>query len=501
MTGSLGARVARGSFWTVGMQLAIRLLGIVSVLILARLLVPEDFGIVAKAAMLQGILELLTTFGLDSALISDQKATRAHYNTVWTLNVLRGFGIAGILAASAYPAAVFFNEPKLDTVIYCYAGVTALRGFVNVGIVDFRKLLTFNRDFTFNVLVKVSSFVATIAFALVWRNYWAFVVGVAVGAAVSVLASFRMSSYRPLLTLSEWRPLFHFSKWMLVSSFAGSISSKLDTLVLSRFAPTASLGFYTVSYEIASAPSSELAMPVARAVMPGLAVLNETRGQFAGMYERALSLVLFLAIPAACGMSVLARDITEVALGDQWLDAAALIQILAFVGIFRAVMSLSTAGYISFGRVDVLAKVSMVGLVLRAACLFAGWVWGGVEGVAWGVLASSALYAGCTLFTQRALGMLGLGSLLRRTWRTSAAAAVMFALLSQITPDQISAWIGAGPVIGLLTAVLGGVCIFCACLFGLWTLSSRSDGPEALVVDYMRSRRHGKEVPIGRSPG
>jgi O-antigen/teichoic acid export membrane protein len=494
MTESLGTRVAHGSFWTVGMQLSIRLLGIVSVLILARLLTPEDFGIVAKAAMLHGIFELVTTFGLDSALISNQKASRAHYDTVWTLEVLRGAGIGAILLVSAVPAAALFNEPRLDTVIYCYAAVAVLRGFVNVGIVDFRKSLSFDKDFVFNVLTKVSSFVATITAAILMRDYWAFVVGVATGAAVSVIASFTMSSYRPSLTLAEWRPLFHFSKWMLVSSFAGSISVKLDTLILSRFASTGALGVYTVSYDVSSAPSSELAMPVARAVMPGLAVLNESREQFAAMYVQALSLILCIAIPAACGLSVLANDITEVALGEQWQDAAGLIQILAFVGIGRAIMSLSTAGYISFGRVDVLGKISTIGLVLRGGCLAAGWVLAGVQGVAWGVLASTMLYAACTLLVQGGLGMLSLALLLRRTWRTALAATVMYVLLLEVAAGTGEGWAGALPVLGLLVSVVAGICVFVAGLVGLWVLSGRGDGPEALIVSYLKGRAGAKRV-------
>src|SRR5689334_2895823 len=107
---ALGARVVRGAFWTVAMRTSVRLVGIVSVLILARLLVPEDFGIVAQAAMFYSFVELVTALGLESALIQNQAAGREHYDTVWTLNVLRGLLNGSVLALIAYPAAVFLRQ-------------------------------------------------------------------------------------------------------------------------------------------------------------------------------------------------------------------------------------------------------------------------------------------------------------------------------------------------------------------------------------------------------
>ena len=155
---SIGDRIATGAFWTVGMRLSIRALGVVSVIILARILVPEDFGIVAKAAMIASVLEMIMEFGLDAALIHNRKATSAHYDTVWTIHVIRGSVIALILVALAKPAAVFFHEPVLSVILLFYALSSFINGLHNVGVVDFRKNLEFDRDFRFSLYHKTVEF-------------------------------------------------------------------------------------------------------------------------------------------------------------------------------------------------------------------------------------------------------------------------------------------------------------------------------------------------------
>ena len=361
---SLGGQVASGTLWTVAMRMSIRMLGVVSVVILARLLVPDDFGIVAQAAMFYSFVELITAFGFESALIQNQTASTAHYNTVWTLNIIRGAANAIALGAIAYPASLFLNEPRLDEVIWFYALASFLKGFANVGTVDFRKHLDFNRDFQFELWIKVCSFVASIAVAVIWRTYWSFVAGVLVGIITTIAASYLMSPFRPRFSLTMWRPLLDFSKWILGAELVGAISTKLDVFLLSRFSTAGNVGIYTVAYEIAGTPSTEIAMPVARALMPGLSKLGNDPVQFRSLYLSTASLVLLVAIPAGVGVTTLAEQITIVALGEKWLAAIPLIEILALYGITRAVFAVSASAFMAFGRVDLLGKLSVSGTLL-----------------------------------------------------------------------------------------------------------------------------------------
>ena len=484
---SIGDKIASGAFWTVGMRFSMRLLGIVSIIILARILVPEDFGIVAKAAMISSFLELITTFGLEAALIQNQSATAAHYNTVWTLHVIRGALIGAALAILAYPASQFFREPALNSILYFYALVSVIRGTVNVGTVDFRKKLEFDKDFRFNLYRKLAGFVATMIVAYIWRSYWAFVAGVLAASITALISSFFMSAYRPGFSLSEWRSLFQFSKWIFVSGIVSSISTKLDTFILSRLSTTEALGQYTVANEISGSASTEIAMPVARATMPGLAKVNNDPEQFRMIYTTSVLVLLFIAVPAGVGVSALAEDITSVVLGSKWSAVAPLIQILAFFGVARAVFSVSTSAYMSSGRVDILAKLSVVNLIMRIAFLGGGYYLGGILGLAWGVLGAALLQMLITLVTQHHIGLLELAKFVTQIWRVLVAAALMFAGVRLALP-AFDVFAATWPVVALLAEVVLGAAIYAFALVVLWLLSWNRQGPEVIVFNYLKQR-------------
>ncbi|MBT5458103.1 MAG: oligosaccharide flippase family protein, partial [Rhodospirillaceae bacterium] len=137
----IGKRTAIGAGWTVLMRFAVRSVGIVSTLILARLLVPADFGLVALAMTLLALLEVMSHFNFEVFLVREPDADRSHYDTAWTLTVLRGIVIAVLLVMMAPLAAGFFNEPRLENVVYAIAALTGLVGFTNIGIVEFQKHL------------------------------------------------------------------------------------------------------------------------------------------------------------------------------------------------------------------------------------------------------------------------------------------------------------------------------------------------------------------------
>ena len=137
-----------------GFRLAQRGIGLLSTVVLARLLVPEDFGLVAMAMAIYGLVDLLSQFGFDTALIHKQDADRRHYDTAWTLNLVFRT-LCGLLLIIAAPlGASLLEEPRLEAVIYVIAIVSLVQGFENIGIVAFRKDFHFNMEFHFRIAKK-----------------------------------------------------------------------------------------------------------------------------------------------------------------------------------------------------------------------------------------------------------------------------------------------------------------------------------------------------------
>lgn len=490
----LGSKIFSGTIWTVAMRVAIRFLGIISMIILARLLEPTDFGLVAKATMIQSFLFMITELGLEPALIRDQKSTKDHYNTVWTVHIIRG-GIIGLfLAILAYPASVYLHEPRLQYIIYCYALVTFFEGFYNIGVVDFRKEMNFSYDFKYNLYKKVAGFIVTISVAIIWQTYWALVAGVFASLIVSLFASFAMSSFRPKVSLSEWRALIDFSKWYLGYEILVAVSSKIDLFILSRFSTTENVGFYTIATEVAATPSTEIAMPVSRAMLPGLSKLNHDIKQFSSMYLLVLSAVLMIAIPAATGVSFLSDKITLTLLGDKWLEAIPFIQILAFFGLSRVVNATAISALVAFNRPDILTKVAAIRTVLRVVILSGGLYFLGVIGMVWGVLIAGLVGLIIIMFIQSRLRILPFKELIALIWRIILATLVMVAGLYFLR-DTILIDLEIHLFFSLFLEILVGAILYGVSLMLLWYFFSKGNGPENYILQKVFKNRWKMEKP------
>ena len=173
------------------LRLADRGIAIVSTMVLARLLVPSDFGLIALAASLIGMLEVLGAVGMDMALIQRADAQRRHFDTAWTFHVLFGLVTAALVALLAWPLASFYAEPRLVPVMLMLGLTHALQAFENIGVVAFRKDLEFDREFRYRLTRRVvTTFCVTLPLAFVLRNYWALLIGSVVGAGLSVVLSY-----------------------------------------------------------------------------------------------------------------------------------------------------------------------------------------------------------------------------------------------------------------------------------------------------------------------
>src|SRR5215831_15245913 len=126
---SIGKKMAQGALWMIAMRLAVRGIGVISTIVLARLLRPEDFGLVPFASVLLVAVEIFGQFGFDVALIREADAGRDHYDTVWTMSIARGLIVALVLASVAKPAGHFFGDDRVVPIIYCFSLGAALEGF------------------------------------------------------------------------------------------------------------------------------------------------------------------------------------------------------------------------------------------------------------------------------------------------------------------------------------------------------------------------------------
>jgi len=485
---TIGHAMAKGAVWMVLFRVVERSIGLISTVILARLLVPADFGLVAMAMSLIAVLELMHSFSLDMALIQNQSATEHHYNTAWTLNVLMGLLSAVVLVLLAAPASLFYREPRLEMVIYVLAFGMLIQGMDNIGTVAFRKEMRFDQEFKFLVLKKLAPFTVTVTLAFLWQNYWALVFGMLVGWISSVALSYWIHPYRPRFALSAWRDLLNFSGWMMINNLLIAVYQRGVDFIIGRIAGTHALGLYSIAYEIANLPSSQLVAPISRAVFPGYAKLAADPEALKRGFLNVLSMVALVMVPVGAGIALTAEHIVGLFLGPKWMDAVPLMTLLAMYGVIQSFPSMAGSIFLALGKTK-----AMTGLIVANVCvMIPAVVWSvqqaGALGAAQAMLGVVILFLPISLFFPFRWLNISAAEFVLMIWRPIFAAGVMYFSVHALVPMLLASGHGvSNHILHLAIAVPLGAAIYIGLVYSLWRMSSCPPGAE----DYIQSKvRH-----------
>ena len=472
---SILAKTARGAGWVVAWRMATRSLGVLSTLVLVRLLAPADFGLVALAASFSVSIEAFSWIGIEEGVIRHKSPSPAMMDTAFTLSVLRGLLICLIVAALAWPAAKFFGEPRLAWVLVALGVAVLIENFINVGTIEFRRDFTFHREFQLYLLPRILSICVAIGSASVLHTYWALLAGIVSNQVFRVVVSYTMHPYRPRFRLSEWREMAGYSAWNSVISGAGALRDRVDTLMVGRLMSSSSVGFYALGYEIAALPVTELIAPLTRAAFAGFAASYREETDAGQTWVRLVSSMALLTFPAGVGMSAVAAPLIQLAFGPGWEAAVPVMQVLGIPLCLTVFGMVAQTLFLAHGHMRtslaITAGATLVRLLLLSALIPPLGLTGAALAAGGGIAVEQTLSA---WWAMRRLGLSALGDLLPQIWRALAATAVMALVLWQSGLGWASLDLLRLP----LAIGLGGVA-YCAALLGFWHASGRRAGPEA----------------------
>ncbi|ENO90593.1 polysaccharide biosynthesis protein [Thauera linaloolentis 47Lol = DSM 12138] len=460
-----------------------RLIGLVSTLILARLLAPEDFGIIAMASLAIGLLDVLLDLGVNVALIQNPKATSAHYDTAWTLRLLQSAVAASIIFLGAPLAGEYFGDARVIPVMQVLSASIIIAGLENIGIIEFQKKMQFGLDFRFMFLKRIVGFIATISAAFLMQSYWALVIGTLTGRVIGMLVSYRMHPMRPRISVEKFGEIFAVSQWMLVRSSGQYLDTNLHKILVGRRADSAVLGGYTLADEISAMPSTELLAPINRALFPAFVAAKENIAELKRLFLMAQGVQTLIGIPAGIGLAMVAPEIVGLLLGEKWLPAVPFVQILALVGSIQAITTSGGYVLITLGRVRQIALISWAQIGVFVIGAFTILPDAGASALAMMRLATVTI----GLFTifwllTRALESLSAIDMAATISRPIFGAAAMAGAL-HLLDESLSA--GALPL--LITKLVVGVVVYTLTVLALWALFGRGRGAEAYVLEKIRA--------------
>lgn len=488
--------IATGAAWMLAYKLTERTLGLASTVVLARILLPSDFGILAMALSLTAVLELLSSFSFDVALIQKHQVDRPHLDTAWTLNLIFGVALFAVMIALAPATAAYYRDARIEAVVYVVAAGWLVQNFENIGTVAFRRELRFEREYKFLAIKKLLAVAITVSLALFLRSYWALVAGVVVSRIFSVFVSFRMHPYRPRLSLAAARELFDFSGWLLINNALWFFNQRITDFVVGRIAGAQALGLYNVSFEISNMPTTEIAAPVNRAMLPGYSKMARESGQLSQTYLDTVGAMALVTMPAGIGIAAVADPLVKVIFGANWIDAIPLMQILGIYGAIASVGTNTASALLALGRPRALTGLAAARIVLLVPVLVVATQRFGINGAAWAILAVTAAMTPVNFWVL--LPRLGVptAAFLACLWRPAIGSAAMYYLVSESgSVLRYFAIQGPGALLGV--GIFTGVAVYVVMVSLLWLLVRRPSGAETIVFREAVSRLRRKRVAQG----
>lgn len=485
---SILTKTMTGTGWIMGWRMASRGLGLVSTLVLVRILTPEDFGLVALGTVFANAVDALAMFGIEDAILREKTFSPEIYDTGFTMSLIRAVGMGLLIGGLAVPAGYFFHDNRLTWIILALAAATLIEGFRNIGVVEFRRTFAFEKEFLLWIVPRIAGVVLAIGSAVILRSYWALVIAILAQRVLRVAFSYRIHPYRPHLDLSAWRRLTGYSVWDWALSIVAEIRERSASIFIGRLLGAAQVGVFSVALELAALPITELIEPLGRAAFSGFNAARHAGLSAGEMYLRMIAAMGLVALPASIGISLVADPLVQLAFGPSWSGATPVLRIVSIACCLNLITTMSSTLFQAHALMSLSFWLLGVTTLLRLALLFVMTPWLGLTGaaLATGVAMTleQVLYIALTIrhFDVR------LGDLLGRFWRIVLAAATMALVLtwSGLGWETSAAGTKAGLALELAAGVGLGAAVYAVTLFVLWLAAGQPEGAEADLLTLLR---------------
>lgn len=335
---NLTGRIVHGGIWVTIQKVAIRGVNFVKMVVLARLLAPEDFGLFGIALLTQTTLDALLNFGIDQALIHEKDRAEEYLDTAWTFNVLKAVAVAALLLVGAPYVAAFFDAPSATPLIRVLSGVVIVQGLGNVGVVYFQKDLEFSKQFSLNFTANLIGAVTAISLALALGSVWALMAGIAASAVAKMVLSYVLHPYRPSLEMDKGKVsgLWGYGKWLFGSSTLVYASTQGDDVLLGRWLGASALGIYQVAYQISNAVATEVSSVISSVTFPAYAKLQSQPDRLRSGFLETLAVTALVVVPLTGAIWIFMPDFVRHVIGEKWSEAIGPVRILSIAGLIRA---------------------------------------------------------------------------------------------------------------------------------------------------------------------
>nr|WP_277923108.1 lipopolysaccharide biosynthesis protein [Sphingomonas sp. CARO-RG-8B-R24-01] len=478
------ARTVSGAAWLVAARLGTRAIDFVTLLLLANVLLPGDFGMVAVALTLVQIIEAILEIPVGQVLVRSHTITRDLLDAAFTIGLLRGIVLAVVIAICAEPFAILYHDVRLAPLI-CFLGVApAARGLTSPAMTHFAKAIDFRRDLLIELSGKVATLGCSVSLAVATRSYWAIAFGTVAGPMAMLLLSYAFAPYRPRLSLAQWRAFAHFVGWSTAAQLVNALNWQIGRLLLGRFVSKADLGAYSLALDIAGLPEQSIVRPIGRPLLSAFAALQHDHQRLVAAYARTTNSILTIGLPVMLGLSLLAEPAVRLALGAKWQPSWPILQWLALAVIPPLLTAPLGSLAMVLGRTEIFLRRNLIELAVSAPLFLTGAYFYGTYGVVAAHLVIGTAMAFTSTMLVRRLTHIPVHRQLSGSWRTACAGGGLTLVLLALRP-YLHGLTGLSLAVGLIACAAIAVASYAALLLLLWRLDGEPPGIEATLTRWV----------------
>ncbi len=388
-------RSARSVKWVGIAELFIRGIQFVTSLLLARLLVPEDFGVMSLVFVFINLAYVVFDFGFTSALIQKKEVSERHFSTTFVAYVVSaGVFIVAVFLSAPF-LAEFFKVPSLRPMLRVLAFIFGFYTLSALPKVMLMRDLHFHRLSRFQMAGSIGYAIVAISIAWMKGGAWCFIFAALTEQFIITLLVINASGWRPSFDF-DWqafKELFHFGGNVLATRIAGYLNTNIPQIIIGRMLGTATLGFYTLAYQLIDFPVQRISKNILKVMFPAFSRLQDSPREYQEMYQQTIYFLALITFPIFIALFLLAPDLVPFLYGEKWLPAVFPLQVLSGLGLIRSLWTTASVVFLSKGKPQIELRLQLALLIVLAPALY----WASTRGFTVLLMALLVCYAGLLL--------------------------------------------------------------------------------------------------------